>query len=184
MLAKLCFCILSLPHGNADPERGFSLNKNILGVHGFSIKEETLESVRLVKDFIIRSGGLQNITVCTELMESCKASHTRYLSYLDEQRKIIEEIEAKKKEVEEKKVRKEESTKLNVEKDTILKSMKVADKCIEEGNIELESITKSKVINRDELIRSQNKISLGLKRKAELASDLELVEKKIKQCLK
>ena len=40
--------ILTLPHGNAEPERGFSINKALLAVHGW-----TLEALRLVKDYII-----------------------------------------------------------------------------------------------------------------------------------
>ena len=55
-IAKLNLCVL-LPHGNADPERAFSPNKNVLAVHGFSIKEETQEAIRMVKDFIIRNNG-------------------------------------------------------------------------------------------------------------------------------
>ena len=29
-IAKLSLCVLLVPHGNTDPERGFSLNKNVL----------------------------------------------------------------------------------------------------------------------------------------------------------
>ena len=60
-IAKLSLCVLLLPHDNADPERGFSLKKNVLAVHGFSIKEETLEAIRMVKNFIIRNNGVMNI---------------------------------------------------------------------------------------------------------------------------
>ena len=44
-IAKLCHCVLLLPHVNADPERVFSLNKNVLAVHGLSVKEETVEAI-------------------------------------------------------------------------------------------------------------------------------------------
>ena len=69
-IAKLSLCVLLLPHGNADPERGFSLNKNVLvAVHGFSIKEETLETIRMVEDFIIRNNGVMNIEISKDLIE-------------------------------------------------------------------------------------------------------------------
>ena len=69
-IAKLSLCFLILPHGNADPERGFSLNKNVLvAVHGFSIKEETLETIRMVEDFIIRNNGVMNIEISKDLIE-------------------------------------------------------------------------------------------------------------------
>lgn len=175
-LAKLSLCILALPHGNADPERGFSLNKNILAVHGYSIKEETLEAIRLVKDFIIRKNGVMNIEINRDLIEHCKDSHTRYQCYLNEQRKIQKEEECRKK------LQEAEESKLDFirEKDVLMKSMAVAENCIEEGNLELENLTKSKTISRDKLIASQTKISMGLKRKAELSAEIETIDKKIK----
>ena len=45
----------------------------------------------------------------------------------------------------------------------------------------MENIAKAKTINRDKVIDSQNKISMGLKRKAELALELEAINKKIKE---
>ena len=46
-LSKLALhCLLVLPHGSSDPERGFSINKNILKVHGYSTKEDTLIALR------------------------------------------------------------------------------------------------------------------------------------------
>ena len=56
ILSLLCLCILTLPHGNAESERGFSINKAILVLCGFSPHEETLEALRFVKDFIIENG--------------------------------------------------------------------------------------------------------------------------------
>ena len=59
MLAR---CILWLSHGNAVPERGFSINGKILDAHGYSISEETIIALRtgksyvfLIKIFIYRS---------------------------------------------------------------------------------------------------------------------------------
>ena len=40
------------------------------------------------------------------------------------------------------------------------------------------NIAKAKIINRDKLFDSQNKISMGLKKKAELALELETIDKK------
>ena len=41
--------MLILPHGNADPERGFSVNKH-LDNHGSTTSEETIEALRFLKD--------------------------------------------------------------------------------------------------------------------------------------
>ena len=83
--------MLSVSHGNADPERGFSLNKHLLAIHGSSIKEETIESIRLVKDYIIRVGGIKNITVSNEMILSSRNAYHRYEAYLESQKKLREE---------------------------------------------------------------------------------------------
>lgn len=74
--------------------------KICLAVHGFSIKEETLEAIRLVKDYIIQNEGVCNVTVTKELMKSCEASRTRYECYLSNQKKKSEEEEARKRALE------------------------------------------------------------------------------------
>ena len=74
-LARLALQILLLPHGNADPERGFSVNKRLLEKHSNNISEDTLESIRITKDFIIQSGGQANVKVTTEMIEKCKVSN-------------------------------------------------------------------------------------------------------------
>ena len=67
-LSKLTLMILLLPHGNAEPERGFSVNKKIFEKHSNNIDEDTLESVRTVKDFLIQSGGQSGIEVQKEMI--------------------------------------------------------------------------------------------------------------------
>ena len=67
------------------------------------------------------------------------------------------------------------------EKAVLIKSMKVAENCADEGNTELENLTKSKILSSDKLIASQTKISLGSKRKAELSAEIETIDKKIKE---
>ena len=176
-IAELSLCFLILPHGNADPERGFSLNKNVLAVHGFSIKEEKLEAFRMVKDFIIKNNGVMNIEISKDLIKHCKVSHTRYQCYQNEQRKFHEEEKSRKK-----LLKKEESkNELIREKAVLIKSIKVTENCVDEANTELENLTKSKILSRDKLIASQTKISMGLKRKAELSAEIETIDKKIKE---
>ena len=36
-----------LSHGNADPERGFSISKSLIDLHGYNIQEESIEGVKL-----------------------------------------------------------------------------------------------------------------------------------------
>lgn len=46
-LFALAKCILSLSHGNAVPEKGFSINRKLIEIHGSSINEETIEAQRI-----------------------------------------------------------------------------------------------------------------------------------------
>ena len=44
-LASLANCVLSLSHRNAAPERGFSLNKKLLDIHGTTIQDKTITAL-------------------------------------------------------------------------------------------------------------------------------------------
>ena len=84
-----------MPHGNADLERGFSVNKKILEKQSNNTDEDTLESVRTVKDFIIQSGGQTGIKVQKEMIQ-CKSSPSNYRKYLEEERAQKNEEEKQK----------------------------------------------------------------------------------------
>lgn len=59
-LAKHCLCV---SHGNAVPERGFSVNKMILEEREM-LKEDTIVSLRLVKESImLRNGQVSELHV-------------------------------------------------------------------------------------------------------------------------
>ena len=45
-------CVISISHGNGAQENGFSINKHLLDVHGCSLKEDTVEALRVDKDAI------------------------------------------------------------------------------------------------------------------------------------
>ena len=80
-LARLALQILLLPRGNADPERGFSVNKRLLEKDNNNISEDTPELIRITKDFIIQSGGQDNVKVTTEMIEKWKVSNSKYEKY-------------------------------------------------------------------------------------------------------
>jgi len=57
-LSKLAnYCVSILPHGNADPERGYSVNTRVLQIHGPNIGEDLIPAIRIVKDYLINNGG-------------------------------------------------------------------------------------------------------------------------------
>ena len=62
-LVSLCKCIFSLSHGNSKPERGFSINKYHLEVHGSFTLEKTFELLRFMKDEVCCGGGVTNFQI-------------------------------------------------------------------------------------------------------------------------
>ena len=115
------------------------------------------------------------------LIESCRNARTRYVTFLDEKKKI--EMETKK-ELERRQKEKNSETEIEqLERDRNItkKGICIAESCIEEGNTELGEIMKAKVINRKRLISCQTKISRGVKRKTELSKELKELDSKIEK---
>ena len=79
----LAACVLSLPHANVKPEHGFSINKSLLSIHGYSTKDETVVALRLVKDFIIERGRIEKIKFTQELLRLCERAKERWECFLN-----------------------------------------------------------------------------------------------------
>ena len=77
-LVALVQCGLSLSHGNSTPERGFSINKLLLAVHGHNTYEDTIIALRMVKDELARVGGTCKFPITRELLDSVKDSWSKY----------------------------------------------------------------------------------------------------------
>ena len=77
-------CILVFLHGNADPERGFSINKRLIDLHGYNVQEETIEAIRLVKDYLIQTrivGFLQSVNKKKDANPTRKTCNEYFKSY-------------------------------------------------------------------------------------------------------
>ena len=55
-----------------------------------------IEPLKLVKDFILNSGGISSISITRDLIKSVSNSHARYVAYLEEEKKLAEEIKERK----------------------------------------------------------------------------------------
>ena len=60
----------------------------------------------------------------------------------------------------------------------------VAEQSITEGNTDLGACLSQKKISREDIQRGQSKIEMAIKRKAELESEIVLIEKKKQKLLK
>jgi len=78
-LSALALTILTLSHGNADPERGFSINKRLLKIHSVQIEQHILVSIRLIKGWIMLKGGLIQLIdlIDLSLVRSVQSSHAK-----------------------------------------------------------------------------------------------------------
>jgi len=91
--------ILTLSHGQASVERGFSTNKDVIVVN---MLERTVVAQRVICDGINNllnstdTTGLDvsKIEITTEMLQSCKGARMKYETYLDQQRIDIKKRDA------------------------------------------------------------------------------------------
>jgi len=95
-LSKVMRIVLTLSHGNASVERGFSINKEFLVEN---MREETLIAERVIYDSIIIQGGIKNIEITKSLIHYMKNAHSRYKEALSAKIKKNEMSEVTKKKI-------------------------------------------------------------------------------------
>ena len=194
-LAKLAMCIFVLPHGNAEPERGFSINKLILGTHGTSLDDETIIALRMVKDYILKSGGVMKVKMTQDLIKSVQGSNERYEAFLKEkdekERKKVEDKEKKRIEAleaaklsDEKEAKRAEKKQQEKDRDTLKEGIVVAEEVLNEVNLELGHACKGKALDPKKVKRCQIKISMAMARKRQLEEEVLVLEKKIRKLAK
>ena len=90
-LVLLFKLVLSISHGNKAPENGFSINKAMLDIHGYSLGESTIEALRFVKDAILKHSSILDIPITRSLLDNVKDSRKRYMADLETQTVIEKE---------------------------------------------------------------------------------------------
>jgi len=93
ILSKYIPSLLILAHGNADIERGFSLNNALVTPERNALAENTIKGVKAVKDYIRVQGKIQSIKITKKMVEAARASHGKYVSYLENQNLQIKKIQ-------------------------------------------------------------------------------------------
>ena len=71
----------------------FFVNKFLIDIHGSSVSGGTIEAIRLVKGFLIRKGGVKNVDISKDMLNSCKGAYRRYGLDLRNKKKRLEEEE-------------------------------------------------------------------------------------------
>ena len=78
-LWDVCRKLLLLSHGQATVERGFSINKE---VEICNMQPDTIIAHRQVCDYVTVCGGLTNVPITKELLNSAASARSRYRVYL------------------------------------------------------------------------------------------------------
>ena len=134
--------------------RGFSINKNILKVHGYSTKEDTLIALRFVKNVLILKGGHLKIRLSKDLFTSSRGARSSYVACLEAQ-KLEQEMEKKRKidEEAEREKAKEKDKKSDVLKrsdgdlELLHAGIRVAENAVEERNTDLGEVMAKKQLD-------------------------------------
>ena len=78
---------LVLAHGNAVPERGFSINNALLAKDRLSLDERSIVAERVVKDAVRILKGPANVMVTKELIQCARQAHHEYMVHLENEQK-------------------------------------------------------------------------------------------------
>ena len=96
-LMKLVKMTLSLPHGQAGVESGFSNTKSIVEGRE-SLNHTSVKAQKLVQCALRGKGGAQHVPITTSTMNAVRGANAKYLQELEEEkkkkRKAQEEAEA------------------------------------------------------------------------------------------
>lgn len=186
-LTKLSKTYLSLSHGNAAPERGFSLNKYVLQGRE-QLKEDTITAIRMVKDGISLYDKVEDFPINQRLIDLCASSRKRYFLHLDvekQQRKLL--TKENQTEIEKRDNQKKKTEKLtdirNLENQIAEQNLKlkVADKLIEEGNDDLSSLLLGEgKLDKTLVMKAQMVLNAGIEKSKEINTAIEDLKKKIK----
>ncbi|CAH0556455.1 unnamed protein product [Brassicogethes aeneus] len=195
-LAYLSLTAITLSHGNAIPERGFSINKNIL-TDKHALKEDTIVALRIVKDSIKSVEEIVNFNINRKLLNLCANARSKYLLVLENKKKLEEEKRINtarlQKEKEDQKMRDKLKRKQNTELEDLEKfliskemELKIANNLIDEGNKKLEKCvsTQNKSLQKKDVMEAQTMISMGLEKARNTKSEIEKINTKKHELLK
>ena len=173
-LLKVFMMMLSLSHGQADIERGFSVNKDLVQPN---MQQNTLVAKRLVYSSLTAAGvkSAADFVIPPALKESCRHARMRYSAFLDDEKKKNEK---------EKKKRKRDE--LNDELETAVKRKKEMEKEVQNLLDEADQKADKAAKKRDfSLLHASNALRLKAK---EQSKEIKIVDKQIeslrqRQCL-
>ena len=190
---KVVKTTLIVPHGNSDVERGFSINRDIMGTNRSSLSINSLNGLRLAKDAVNRYGTPQNVPRSKKMIQAVSSARTTYENRLQEERDANErrkkeaekkkaENEAKEKEckliAQQNKSLKEQESDLLKKEEMIKDKYQVGKDLVEDGTRSLNIGISEK--NMAKISKAQILIETGQKQMQEAESELEDINRSLK----
>ena len=84
-LIKLVKLTLSLPHGQAGVESGFSNSKSIVE-NRESLSMQSVKAQKMVQGLVRQAGGAHNVSITSAMLSKVKMAHHHYKKELEEKR--------------------------------------------------------------------------------------------------
>jgi len=193
ILGQFVKVVLAISHGQADVERGFSLNKYTVTSQRTHLSENAVNGLRTIKDAVTHNGKGEpcQVPVTKSMLESVRQAHRKYKADRDakqemEKQKLKKEAEEKEqqKAKDQMELQKTEEKKLREQKDRLLLDLKTADKLVAEANERLKKALASKSQRMVEICAAQALLESGHNKLSQTNSSLEKLEKKLSQCRK
>ena len=169
----ICKFVFTLSHGQSQIERGFNVNKDVLCVN---MEKRSLKARRMVYDHMIASKvSVVDFVIKKELLQSCKASHSKYVACLKEKK----DDEAAQSVSKKRKLLQEEACSVKrkkMELETIVTSLTTD---IERYSVEAGE--KEDLVEMKSLLTKANSFRDAVKSKTQTIKDLEIALKKIEE---
>ena len=172
-LAFVIKMALSLSHGQADVERGFSVNKQILSDRTL-LSQKALSATRTVKEVITRYGSVTNVQITPSLIASYRSASKLYKEALEMEKaeKTRESLTDKRKQPFD-----DERSAIQAKKKEFELKQEQAEKLISEGTERLTQALKSNKM--DEVLPSQALLESGNQLLKECRTEIGLLNKQL-----
>ena len=189
-LSKVLKYVLVLPHGNADVERGFSVNSSVVTEDRPQLTELTISSLRFVKDYVKNCGSVTNVVISKDMITAARGAHQKYVQRIadekeeeekrlqqlqeDETEKLKAELEKEKLEQDAKSLKKKRKD-LEEEEKLVSSDLSVGQNLLKEANEKLKKSIKDK--NMEGVAVAHEMLKAAEKKSKKSSENLERVRK-------
>ena len=168
-LGKLVRAALTLSHGQAHVERGFSLNKTLVTSDRSCLKERSINGLRTVQDRVKHAGSASLVPITAKTINAFRSAHSKYKAMRDAEKEAQEQRQRHEEQQKEEEKRLELKRKWDGKEKDLLKQQKeqqdnidAARKLVTEANQRLRKACSGKKINCTEVTAAPS--SLGVRK--------------------